>query len=98
IESTSFKTKFLDYLTFEKPILVWGPEYCSAVRTAREFDSAEVCVSERAADAANKLCALKSNPDRQSRLVANARAMYLDRFHPDRLHQRLVEKIGGLLR
>src|SRR4029450_12281434 len=41
IEPTSFKTKFLDYLTFQKPIIVWGPQYCSAVRIAREFDAAE---------------------------------------------------------
>ena len=45
VERTSFKTKFLDYLAYQKPITVWGPEYCSAVRVAREFDSAEICVN-----------------------------------------------------
>ena len=34
-----------DYLSFRRPILVWGPEYCSAVRVATEFDSAE-CVTD----------------------------------------------------
>jgi len=97
IESTSFKTKFLDYLTFEKPILVWGPEYCSAVRTAREFDSAEVYTREDPAGAANVLMNLKANPARQSLLVANARLMYADRFNPDKLHSQLVSRIKGLL-
>ena len=96
IESTSFKTKFLDYLTFEKPIFVWGPEYCSAVRTAREFDSAEVCTDEDPQAAASLLSALQKNPQRQSELVANARAMYNDRFHPDTLHRELVARIYGL--
>ncbi len=96
IESTSFKTKFLDYLTFEKPIFVWGPEYCSAVRTAREFDSAEVCTSDDAAVAAKLLLKLKQDPARQSQLVANSRKMYEDRFHPDRLHSELVTRITGL--
>ena len=97
IESTSFKTKFLDYLTFEKPIVVWGPEYCSAVRTAREFDSAEVCLSENPSNMANVLVQLKSDPDRQARLVINSGLMYHDRFHPDRLHSQLVERIKGLI-
>ncbi len=97
IESTSFKTKFLDYLTFEKPILVWGPDYCSAVRTAREFDSAEVCTNPDPAAAAALLQRLKSDPDRQRQLVANALAMYEDRFHPERLHNQLVSRIKGLL-
>ena len=31
---TSFTTKFLDYTAFCKPIVVWGPEYCTPVRIA----------------------------------------------------------------
>ncbi len=49
-ERTSFKTKFLDYLSFEKPVVFWGPEYCSAVRYVREFNSAEICSSSSADD------------------------------------------------
>jgi glycosyltransferase involved in cell wall biosynthesis len=45
IERTSFKTKFLDYLAFEKPILIWGPEYCTAIRAAREYNAA-YCVTD----------------------------------------------------
>lgn len=97
IETTSFKTKFLDYLAFEKPIVVWGPEYCSAVRTAREFDSAEVCDVENPREMVKILNSLRENPARQSKIVANAKAMYLDRFHPDRLHGELVSRIRVLL-
>lgn len=93
VESTSFKTKFLDYLTFQKPIFVWGPEYCSAVRTAREFDSAEICVDSSPEAAAQILQHLATTPDRQSQLVANSRSMYQSRFHPDHLHQSLVSAI-----
>src|SRR5438270_7614358 len=45
IETTSFKSKFIDYLSFEKPIMLWGPSYSSAVFTASEFNSAEICTS-----------------------------------------------------
>jgi glycosyltransferase involved in cell wall biosynthesis len=93
VERTSFKTKFLDYLSYQKPILVWGPEYCSAVRVAREFDSAEICTRPDAAVMLEKILAVRAAPDRQTALVDNARRMYEDRFHPDKIHGGLVQKI-----
>jgi glycosyltransferase involved in cell wall biosynthesis len=92
-ERTSFKTKFLDYLCFGKPILLWGPEYCSAVRYAREFDSAEICLSCRSADCLQSTLSLAKNQARQSALVSNARRMYEDRFHPDKIHAGFVQKM-----
>ena len=35
IESTSFKSKIVDYLLAERPLIVWGPAYSTAVRHAR---------------------------------------------------------------
>lgn len=35
IESTSFKSKIVDYLMAERPLIVWGPPYSTAVRHAR---------------------------------------------------------------
>lgn len=96
-ERTSFKTKFLDYLTFQKPILVWGPEYCSAVRFAREFDSAEICVSPDEGKFLASIEALARNPARQGELVRNARRMYDDRFHPDKIHAVLLENCRKLM-
>jgi len=93
VEKTSFKTKFLDYLTYQKPILVWGPEYCSAVRVAKEFDSAEVCTNPNPLEILGKILSLMTSPDRQIDLVRNARTMYEDRFHPSKIHSALVAKI-----
>jgi glycosyltransferase involved in cell wall biosynthesis len=92
-ERTSFKTKFLDYLSYRKPILVWGPEYCSAVRVAREFDSAEICTNPDPVAALTALLELSSNPDRQKRLVENADKMYRSRFSPEDIHQALMDKL-----
>lgn len=97
IEKTSFKTKFLDYLTFKKPILLWGPSYCSAVGIAREFDSAEICISQYAEDFLKSILKVKSSPDLQKKLIANAYRMYQERFHPDRIHNVLRERIKGLI-
>lgn len=97
VERTSFKTKFLDYLSFQRPILVWGPEYCSAVRVAREFDSAE-CVTDPSPRACrHAIDALAKDPDRRQDLIANAMKMYQDRFHPDQIHEGLVRQISSVV-
>lgn len=97
IERTSFKTKFLDYLSFQKPILLWGPGYCSAVQIAKEFDSAQICTSPQAADFLDKIISLQHNPARQVELVKNAQHMYFERFHPDKIHQVFLNSMKALV-
>lgn len=97
VERTSFKTKFLDYLSFQKPILLWGPEYCSAVRIAQEFDSAEICISPHAQDFLTTVQQVQRSSNRQQQLVKNARNMYEERFHPDKIHHCLVAHMKELL-
>lgn len=97
-ERTSFKTKFLDYLTFQKPIVIWGPEYCSAVRIAREFDSAECYTSPDAAGCTATLQHVARSQERQKQLVANARRMYHSRFEPSRIHAVLLRECEKLVR
>ena len=87
VERTSFKTKFLDYLSVGRPVFIWGPAYCSAVGYAREFDSAEVCTDKKPGTAAEVLRRLVGNMGRKQQLVENAGRMYADRFHPDRIHE-----------
>jgi glycosyltransferase involved in cell wall biosynthesis len=97
-ERTSFKTKFLDYLTFQKPIVIWGPEYCSAVRVAREFDAAECYTSPDAAGCIVALENVASSSERQKQLVANARRMYQSRFEPHQIHALLLRECEKLVR
>src|SRR5207248_355036 len=97
IERTSFKTKFLDYLTFQKPIVIWGPEYCSAVRVAREFDAGECYTSSDAAGCIAALENLARSSERQTQLVANARRMYQSRFEPSRIHAVLLRECEKLV-
>lgn len=97
-ERTSFKTKFLDYLTFQKPIVIWGPEYCSAVRVAREFDAAECYTSPDAAGCIATFQNVARNAGRQKQLVANARRMYENRFGPNRIHGVLLTECDKLVR
>src|SRR5918996_1727565 len=52
---TSFTTKFLDYVAFGKPVILWGPEHCTPVRVARKHGGAAV-VSTDEAEAVISLC------------------------------------------
>jgi len=52
---TSFTTKFLDYVAFGKPVILWGPEYCTPVRVARKHGGTAV-VSTDQAEAVVSLC------------------------------------------
>lgn len=97
-ERTSFKTKFLDYLTFQKPIVIWGPEYCSAVLVAREFDAAECYTSPDAAGCIVTLQNVAHSSERQEQLVANARRMYESRFEPSQIHAVLLRQCEKLAR
>lgn len=71
IESTSFKSKLADYLVSGLPVIVWGPEYCTAVRHARREKFAEIVTSDdpRAVLAAAK--ALAQDPKRAAELIEN---------------------------
>jgi glycosyltransferase involved in cell wall biosynthesis len=41
-----FPSKLIEFAQFGKPLVVWGPEYCSAVEWARREDSA-LCVTNQ---------------------------------------------------
>ena len=90
VERTSFKTKFLDYLTCRKPIVVWGPEYCSAVQVAKEFESAETCTSPNAQKCLETIERTLDSPSKQGQLRENAEKMYASRFHPEKIHEKFV--------
>jgi hypothetical protein len=96
VERTSFKTKFLDYLTFQRPIFLWGPTYCSAYRVAEEFDSAARCGVDDEKIFVELFDKVLTNISEIEKFQANSLKMYNSRFHPDLIHQKLVEKIYAL--
>ena len=96
IERTSFKTKLLDYVLFEKPVLVWGPEYSTAVELARKFNCA-FCVTDPSPKAALAgMKELAANRDLRNRLVKNATAMRETELNHHRVHSILKEQIEKL--
>lgn len=94
---TSFTTKFLDYVSFGKPVILWGPEYCTPVRVAREHGGAGV-VSVADATAVVDLCRkIARDTDLNEKLSQQALHMHQTLFNPDRLQDVFVQKITELV-
>jgi glycosyltransferase involved in cell wall biosynthesis len=98
IERTSFKTKLLDYILFEKPILVWGPEYSTAVEIAKKFGCA-YCVTDPSPKAALAgMKELAANRTLRDRLVKNATAMRETELNHNIVHSILITEVGKLIK
>jgi hypothetical protein len=94
---TSFTTKFLDYVAFGKPVILWGPEYCGPVRIARKHGGAAV-VSTADAGAVVSLCRQIAG-DTALNETLSKEALHLGEtlFNPDRLQGIFISEIEKLV-
>jgi glycosyltransferase involved in cell wall biosynthesis len=94
---TSFTTKFLDYAAFGKPVILWGPEYCTPVRVAKKHGGAAVVPSSDA-DAIVSLCRqIAADSALTEKLSNEALQLHQTLFNPDRLQNIFVQKITELV-
>jgi glycosyltransferase involved in cell wall biosynthesis len=94
---TSFTTKFLDYVAFGKPVILWGPEYCTPVRVARKHGGAAM-VSTPDADAVVSLCReIAADAPLNEKLSKEALHLRQSLFNPDRLQAIFVDEIEKLV-
>jgi glycosyltransferase involved in cell wall biosynthesis len=95
---TSFTTKFLDYVAFGKPVILWGPDYCTPVRVARKHGGA-VVVNENDSDAIISACRQLAGDNAWcEQLSQEANRLHETLFNPDRLQEIFVgeiEKLAG---
>jgi glycosyltransferase involved in cell wall biosynthesis len=90
---TSFTTKFLDYAAFGKPIILWGPDYCTPSRLAKREDAALVVETEGPKGVVEAAKKLACNPQEVARLSAASRRLNQTVFSPDRLQKNFVSEI-----
>jgi hypothetical protein len=94
---TSFTTKFLDYVSFGKPVILWGPEFCTPVRVAREHGGAAV-VSAADATAVVAFCRkIARDTKLNEKLSKEALQLHQTLFNPDRLQEIFVSEIEKLV-
>ncbi len=92
---TSFPSKMVHYAQFHRPIVIWGPEYCSAVRWARKNDSA-LCVTDPSPTALVRALETLSFPERQRWAEKTCEAARYD-FNPDRIQRQFVNALESVV-
>lgn len=95
---TSFTTKFLDYVAFGKPVILWGPDYCTPARVARKNGGA-VVVNENDPDKIVSVCRqIARDAVWREQLSQQARQLHQTLFDPERLQEIFVSEIEKLVR
>jgi glycosyltransferase involved in cell wall biosynthesis len=95
---TSFSSKLTEYAQFGKPLVIWGPDYCSAVQWAKEGDDRALCVTEAPPLAlVAALEGLRHNPDKFNHYAAQARQAAAQAFNPATLQQQFLSAINRLI-
>ena len=93
---TSFTTKFLDYVVFGKPVILWGPDYCTPVRVAYKHGGA-VAVNQNGPEAVVSLCRqIAGDAALKEKLSKEALQLHQTLFNPDRLQAIFVGEIEKL--
>jgi glycosyltransferase involved in cell wall biosynthesis len=94
---TSFTTKFLDYVALGKPVVLWGPDYCTPVRVARKHGGA-VVVNQNDPDAIISVCRqIARDAGWREQLSHEASRLHQTLFNPDRLQEIFVGEIEKLV-
>jgi glycosyltransferase involved in cell wall biosynthesis len=93
---TSFTTKFLEYVQFAKPVLVWGPAYCQPVRVARETGAGLPVEQDEVEPVVKALESLRS-PERWLELANGAWAAANGIFSHERIHDIFRDSIFSAL-
>src|SRR5205814_1529017 len=93
--SVGFPSKLAEYCAAGKPVLVWGPEYCSAVRWAEEHPGFAEVVKEQSEDrlfvAVRKLAA---DPIRRQQMGMRSIDLARKYFSHERTFTRFMEAIN----
>jgi glycosyltransferase involved in cell wall biosynthesis len=89
---TSFPSKLTECAQFGRPLVIWGPEWCSAVRWGREAGA--LCVTDRRpaalAEAVRRLAGDAALRDRQAAVARQAAAGC---FSPAGLQEQFVQAL-----
>lgn len=94
---TSFTTKFLDYVAFGTPVILWGPEYCAPVRVARKHGGAAVMSAEDASAVISLCRQIAGDTALNEKLSKEALQLHQTLFNPDRLQAIFVGEIEKLV-
>jgi len=91
---TSFPSKLPEYAQFGKPIIIWGPEYCSVIKWGLDGDRA-VCVTDKDPKALVAAVEyLQQSPDLLKYYSQQSKIASQTEFNPVNLQQYFLEAIS----
>ena len=93
---TSFTTKFLDYAAFAKPVILWGPEYCTPVKVAQREGGALVVTTPEPVAIVESCRRIATDGPLRQKLSIGAARLRDTVFNPDRLQSIFVREITRL--
>jgi len=94
---TSFPSKMVEMAQFGKPLVIWGPEYCSAVQWARHGNRALCVTDPNPAVLRQALEKLSASTDEQQRLAAAARQAAQTDFNPGKIQEQFMQALRSVL-
>lgn len=94
---TSFPSKLLEYAVYGKPIIVWGPEDCSAVKFLQKYQAGEIVTSPDPAAVIQCFSKLAQNPERQLQLAEAAHQLAVSVFDPQIIHRQFLASVQQVL-
>lgn len=96
IESTSFKSKLGEYFQAGRPVLVWGPAYCTAVEDARRHGFAYTVTELDALTVWRGCDQLGRSADTMETVVAAGRRFYREHLCADMISGFIGDKLKEL--
>jgi glycosyltransferase involved in cell wall biosynthesis len=89
--TTSFPSKMIDAMQLGLPVVIWGPECCSAVKWARRGERA-LCVTDATPSAIRRaLEELAASPAEQERLAKSSREAAATDFNHERIQAQFID-------
>jgi glycosyltransferase involved in cell wall biosynthesis len=91
--TTSFPSKMIDAMQLGLPVVIWGPEYCSAVQWARQGERAVSVTDLNPSVLRRALEELAASPSEQERLAKSARDAAAVEFNPERIQGQFMDAL-----
>jgi len=95
---TSFPSKIVEYCQFGRPIIIWGPEYCSAVGWARQHGAAAVVTTPDPNVLLQAVEQLSKRKDQQQELAECAKKLSKDLFNPEQIQRQFLDALKTVIK
>ena len=94
---TSFPSKLPEYAQFGKPLVIWGPEYCSAIQWGLKGDRAICITDENPQVLISVLEKIKDSSEQQIYYAKQSKIAAQTEFNPCIIQDEFLEKLQSLI-